>query len=265
MSMSSRVETWLWEMLGWGCGIDQGRTAYCPESNLLVSAFTVLSETGKTHQIKTISTGFQVEQAPGSEDEVLAVKGRRLGPAQTTYLTCYADGSQSCLRFPAFFSDDGTVTSAFLSFCSRDDLEMGFKSYSAPKLHDMCSGQNLRGTGRKSRLQNRLQRHYWKMKGEYEFSLSTFQEKIGELSTGDSSHAGTVRRFYTDNYSAVDCFDRLWYETKYPFSCRDYETYFAYCLLHQAVINAWAAWCIFSGKRIPIIKFIEEVVSEYPR
>jgi hypothetical protein len=265
MSMSSHVEPWLWQMLGWGCGINQGRTAHCPKSNLLVSAFTVLSETGKIHQIKTISTGFQVERAPGSEDVVLAIKERRLGPAQTTYLTRYADGSQSWLRFPAFFSDDGTVTSSFLSFCSREDLEMGFKAYSKRQLQAMCAGQTLRSTGAKQRLQGRLQRHYFRMKGEYDFTLSTFQEKIGELSTGDSSHAGTVRRFYTDNYSAVDRFDRLWYETKYPFSCRNYETYFAYCLLHQAVINAWAAWCTFSGRRIPIMNFIEEVVSEYTR
>ena len=164
MSMSSRVEPWLWETLGYGCGIDQGRTAYCPKSNLLVSVFTVLSETGKTHQIKTLSTGFQVEQAPGSEDVVLAVKGRRLGPTQDAYLTCYADGSQSWLRFPAFFSDDGTVTSSFISFCSREDLERVFKTYSKRQLQALCAGQNLRSTGAKQRLQGRLQRHYLRMK-----------------------------------------------------------------------------------------------------
>jgi hypothetical protein len=61
MSMPANSRKWLWEALDYGCGIDSGRTAVVPGTNLLVNSFKVMSETGNLHQIKTICTGFDIQ------------------------------------------------------------------------------------------------------------------------------------------------------------------------------------------------------------
>ena len=74
---------------------------------------------------------------------------------------------------------------------------------------------------------------------------------------------GQIRRHYTENYSALDRFDRLWYEVVYPFPQRSWRTYFAWCVVHQALVNAYVAYIKHTDERIPIRQFYEMVIVEY--
>lgn len=103
--------------------IRPGRTAYVPETGVMVSAFFVQSETGKDITIKTICSGHLLGEAPSSsEDVVVAVTERRAESGSFEYLTTFGDGSQSWWKAGIFFDDDGTATQHFLEFASDEDL-----------------------------------------------------------------------------------------------------------------------------------------------
>ncbi len=135
MSMSSAVKPWLWEMLDWDCGLDQGRLASLPE-NIVVSSFKVMSETGTLHQIKTISSGCVVApQGEVDEAVVRAVTARReTEEQQVEYATLFADGHFEWLLAAHFIDDDGTVNDAWLAFADRNDLHQAFGSYTLNQL-----------------------------------------------------------------------------------------------------------------------------------
>lgn len=160
MSMSANTSPWLWAMLSDGCGIDEGRTAYNPETKLLASCFTVLSESGKVIQIKTIATGFTIDPPMDEEDLVANVNDRRTGIfaygegtiERLEYSTKYCDGTNDWLTSDAFFSDDGTCNSSWLSFASREDIDEAIDLYTGPKLKEMCTGQEIKSTGNKWKM-----------------------------------------------------------------------------------------------------------------
>jgi Transposase IS4 len=146
MSMSSVHKPWLWEMLDWGCGIDEGRTAYAPNTGIVVSSFKVETEKRTTHQIKTISSGCEVALPDEQEAFVLRVTDRRKSPAagnQFEYLAHFADGTSGWLHSQQFIDDDGTINISWLTFVDEDDLNIAFNSYTAEKLkvspfHFLC-------------------------------------------------------------------------------------------------------------------------------
>ena len=134
MSMSAVGQPWLWELLDWNCGIDEGRTAYVSAQNLLVSSYKVTSETGTIHQIKTITSGCTVILPSEDEEAVLSVTEKRMQDEKAEYLTKFADGHSRWLASASFISDDGTVTAAWLSFVTKEDLLAAFSSYTAAQL-----------------------------------------------------------------------------------------------------------------------------------
>lgn len=134
MSMSSNIKPWLWELLDWNCSINQGRTAYIPAQNLLVSSFKVVSETNRIHQIKTISTGFQAQISDDDEEVVVKVVAKRKLGDTTEYRTKFANGQLEWLLSSAFISDDGTVNSTWLSFVDKSDIEEAFSQFTQAQL-----------------------------------------------------------------------------------------------------------------------------------
>lgn len=134
MSMPATVKPWLWEMLDWRCGVDEGRAAYLPQQNIIVGSFKVLSEAGRLHQIKTISSGCQLEEIVDAEAIVLKVSDRRDAGDQLEYLTHFADGHTEWLLAQQFIDDDGTTNSSWLSYVNDQDLEKAFATYSLSRL-----------------------------------------------------------------------------------------------------------------------------------
>lgn len=134
--MAATVTPWLWDLLDWNCGVDEGRLALLPD-NTVVSSFKVMSETGTLHQIKTISSGCSVDVAEEVEEEesVVRVSARRRGPDdQLEYETRFADGHSEWLLAHQFIDADGTVNDAWLSFSDRNDLQEAFGSFTLKQL-----------------------------------------------------------------------------------------------------------------------------------
>lgn len=152
-------------MLVADCGIDEGRSAWQPDSQMIVSAFQVLTERNSTHVIKTIATGFLVKDERDQHDletTVLRVHSRRENDlGEFEYETEMEDGSREWLGSRAFFSDDGTVTDCFLEFAQREDLQRALELYSITNLKEMCKGQKLKSGGvQKARVLKRVLKHY---------------------------------------------------------------------------------------------------------
>lgn len=135
MSMSPTVKPWLWEMLDWNCGIDEGRAALLPLHNVVVSSFKVVSETGTIHQIKTISSGCAVNLIDETEWEVIRVLDRRTVEGdQLEYLAHFSTGHEQWLLTRDFVDDDGAVNMAWLDFSTEEDLKSAFTSYTLSQL-----------------------------------------------------------------------------------------------------------------------------------
>jgi len=80
---------------------------------------------------------------------------------------------------------------------------------------------------------------------------------------GEDSISGKLRSIYTQNYSALDRFDRFYYQVQYPFSHRNWKAYFAWCVLQQALVNAFVAYMKDRNRAIPIRDFYILVVDEF--
>lgn len=92
--------------------------------------------------------------------------------------------------------------------------------------------------------------------------MSRVEGHVGGTTSTDGPSA-QLRRFYTDNYGALDRFDRLWYEMRFRIRPRDWEAHFTWSLLHAAVINARAAWCATHEERLPLKTFLQHLVSSF--
>lgn len=126
----------------------------------------------------------------------------------------------------------------------------------------MCEAQGWKTTGDKLKLFKRATRQVFASASGKEGVVMLLESKIGPLSSQDGI-SGHIRKFYTQNYSALDKFDRLWYEMKFPINARDWRSYFCWSLLHTAVVNARSAWCLAHGTRVPLKDFLRDLVQEY--
>lgn len=124
----------------------------------------------------------------------------------------------------------------------------------------MCQSLELKASGDKRKLVKRTTRYFLSSS----VGKQAMQDKI-EATIGPTSHAGApseIRRFYTDNYSALDRFDRLWYEMRFLAHPHDWISYFTWCFIHSAVINARAVWCASQKRRVPLKDFFELLLRE---
>lgn len=137
MSMPATCEKAVWALLDWNCGLDAGRTAFIPETGLLVSSFKVMSESsGKEHQIKTIISGATCEREDSDEELVSAVTEKRQENDNTLYKAIFASGEHRWLSARDFIDADGVVNGAWLAFADADDLEAAFSSFTETELKE---------------------------------------------------------------------------------------------------------------------------------
>lgn len=126
----------------------------------------------------------------------------------------------------------------------------------------MCAAQGWKSTGDKPRVLKRIVKKLKEQLDGRDGVESLVESKIGKptSSTGSSSQ---LRRFYTNNYPALDRFDRLWYEMKFLAHPRDWESHFCWSLLHAAVVNARSVWCSAAERRVPMIDFLQSLIASY--
>lgn len=134
MSMAPIVKPWLWELLDFNCGIDEGRLAFLPADNVVISSFKVLSESGKEHQIKTISSGCNFEEDGEEEEIVVGIRQRRVVVDELQYLTEFMDGHTDWLTAEQFIDTDGTTNLTWLNYVDNDDLSNTFLKFTHNQL-----------------------------------------------------------------------------------------------------------------------------------
>lgn len=127
----------------------------------------------------------------------------------------------------------------------------------------MLAGQSLKATGSKQKLVKRLVKYYVRKSRGEEFALSKLEGRLGPIQSGTDSIPNIVRQFYTKNYSALDRFDRYWYDLVYPSYSKDWRTHFTFCLLHQAVINSFVAYCKLKDEKMKVKVYVELVLQEF--
>jgi hypothetical protein len=262
MSMPANAKSWLWELLDFNCGIDEGRLAFLPTSKIVVSSFKVLTEAGNEHQIKTISSGCSLDEAGDEEEIVSKVIARRVVRDNTEYHTEFMDGHREWLGARQFIDDDGTTNFSWLHFADADDLGAAFESFTHNQLREMCTAQGWKPTGDKQRVLKRVVKKAKQQLAGKEGVTSLIESKIGSPTKVDGS-SSQLRRFYTNNYPALDRFDRLWYEMRFFIRPRDWESHFCWSLLHTAVINARSVWCAVSDRRVSMVEFLSGLVSAF--
>jgi hypothetical protein len=136
MSMAANVESWIWETLDFNCGIDEGRLAFLPKANIIISSYKVLTEAGNEHQIKTISSGCVLKPTEEEDEEgvVLKITDRRVSKNKLEYYTHFADGQKDWLPAHDFIDDNGTANFAWIQFADENDLTSAFASYTHKQL-----------------------------------------------------------------------------------------------------------------------------------
>lgn len=126
----------------------------------------------------------------------------------------------------------------------------------------MCAAQGWKSTGDKPRLLKRIVKRLTAASAGPDALMSRVEGYVGGPTSTDGP-SSQLRRFYTDNYGALDRFDRLWYEMRFRIRPRDWESHFTWSLLHTAVLNARAAWCAAHQERLPLKTFLQQLVSSF--
>lgn len=135
MSMSSKVESDLWPLLNYGCGLEQGRAAINVDTGMIFSSYQVMSkDKKKPHQVKLIMTGSEFRLAAGAEEIVTAVTERRQSQNKFEYNATFITGAHHFLSAKEFIDLTGEINEAWLSFCDKEDLLAAFKSYTKSQL-----------------------------------------------------------------------------------------------------------------------------------
>lgn len=136
MSMSKKSAPWLWEMLMWECPLHCGRTAFLPESGILVSAIKTTKQNGEDmHVMKIVTSGATVGHVDEDEEEVVTVTARRQAEdGSVHYETNFTSGVTHWLPASSFINDDGTATLAWLAFVGEEEIQGAFQHFTTDKL-----------------------------------------------------------------------------------------------------------------------------------
>lgn len=135
--MSSKVETAVWKLLDWHCGLSAGRTAYMPHNGLLVSSFKVINEKKrKEHQIKTIVSGAKITPPPVDEKEevVLDILEKREANGKFEYRVKFASGDVQWISPEQFIDDDGVICECWLLQANTKELESALNVFTLRNL-----------------------------------------------------------------------------------------------------------------------------------
>lgn len=88
------------------------------------------------------------------------------------------------------------------------------------------------------------------------------EASVGPIQTGWMSMPGRIRKFYTQNYKALDQFDQLWYECCYDKRDISWETRYTWALILDCVLNAHSAYCESTHSIEPLRTFIGHLIIE---
>jgi hypothetical protein len=122
----------------------------------------------------------------------------------------------------------------------------------------------LQKSGNKQRLIRRIVKKTLALKNdELGWTTTLLEAAIGPPVVGDTSTSGLIRRFYTENYKALDQFDQLWYACRYDYREASWQTSYLWAVILDCVVNARSAWCEAHGERQPIKEFVQALVDEF--
>jgi len=139
MSMSSTVYPWLWELLDYRCGINQGRVAYIPTNGVVVASYVVKTNSDEIRQLKIISSACKVED-PEGEDSAVVVKvsdSKVLPEGKIEFLAHFSDGDTAWMTPRELIGVDGNVDISLLEFVTDEDLTLALKEFTRSELQVM--------------------------------------------------------------------------------------------------------------------------------
>jgi hypothetical protein len=84
----------------------------------------------------------------------------------------------------------------------------------------MCTAQGWKPSGDKARIVKRIIKKQKQLAQGKEAVVQVLENKIGPKE-GSAGPASQLRRFYANNYKALDQFDRFWYEIRFRAHPRD--------------------------------------------
>lgn len=125
----------------------------------------------------------------------------------------------------------------------------------------MCSAWNLKTGGTKSKVLKRVVKHLYTSSRGAEGLRSRIDSIVGD--PVHSGLPGTIRRSYTENFSALDHFDRDWYSIRFLHHPKDWKSHIVWSLLHGAIINARAVWCAHVKERMSVMDFLGVILAAY--
>lgn len=146
-SMAENKKPWLWDLLSYQCPLEAGRTALLPmdgtDDHFLASLYRTKSDSGKTIDIRTITSAFDFAKPENPEDEVESVVERRVnGLGLFEYRTNWTDGSTTWQQARSFMDDDGTFNFNWLEKAEDVDVQAAVTDLTADELMELCDRQS---------------------------------------------------------------------------------------------------------------------------
>jgi hypothetical protein len=85
---------------------------------------------------------------------------------------------------------------------------------------------------------------------------------VDDPARGEDSTCGLIRRYYTNNYKALDQFDAMWYGCSYSYRDSSWQSCYLWALILDCAVNACSAWSELHGERAAIKDFVRQLVDE---
>lgn len=120
----------------WECPLKHGRTAFIPESNILVSAIKQTKENSSDMIVlKTITCAALVGEMDEDEEEVLSITAKHdAEDGSMLYETTFTSGTKQWLPASSFINDDGTATFAWLAYASEEEIQGAYQRFTLENL-----------------------------------------------------------------------------------------------------------------------------------
>jgi len=146
-SMAENKKPWLWDLLGYQMPLEAGRTALLPmdgtDDYFLASLYRTKSDSGKTIDIRTVTSAFDFTKPENPEDKVESVGERRLNDhGLFEYRTNWTDGPPTWQQARSFMDDDGTFNFIWLEKAEDVDVQAALTDLTADELMELCDRQS---------------------------------------------------------------------------------------------------------------------------
>ena len=85
---------------------------------------------------------------------------------------------------------------------------------------------------------------------------------VDDPARGEGSTCGLIRRYYTNNYKALDQFDPMWYGCSDSYRDSSWQSCYLWALILDCAVNACSAWSELHDERAAIKDFVSQLVDE---